>query len=175
MCTYGTAVSIYMLHNDLLQSTMWPGTLVWMHFTFLAYAIEKICLPNHTYMSNCTTTMVYIQTQHYCTCKSKKIYKLHLLITMLLPYMCQKQIYRSQIPHACQICTLDPVQIWYNYVNIYASYEFNAINNVTRNTDIHTFILLVFAPEQIGLPYCIYTIHCTSTVVYIQTPHFFYI
>ena len=34
------------------------------------------------------------------------------------------------------------------------------------------FSLLPYAPEQICLPHCIYMSHCTSAVVYIQTPHY---
>ena len=31
-----------------------------IHFTLLAYAPEKICLPHCTYMSHCTTIIIYI-------------------------------------------------------------------------------------------------------------------
>ena len=50
--------------------------------------------------------------------------------------------------HINHMCSLVHVHIWDNYVSIYASYEPSAISNVSRNTDIHNFTLLVFAPEQ---------------------------
>ena len=46
------------------------------------------------------------------------------------------------------MCQFVHVHIWENYVSRYASYEPNTINNVTRNTGIHNFILLAYAPEQ---------------------------
>ena len=61
MCTYET-LSVYMPHMNLLQSTMWLGTLVYIHVTLLKHASEKICLPHHTYICHWTTTMVSIQT-----------------------------------------------------------------------------------------------------------------
>ena len=42
----------------------------------------------------------------------------------------------------CQLCKLVYVPIWGNYVSIYASYELNAINNVTRCTGIHRFHII---------------------------------
>ena len=46
-------------------------------------------------------------------------------------------------------------------------------NYATANTGIHSHTLLVYIPEQICLQHCTYTSHCSSTVVYIQTPHYF--
>ena len=62
MCISETTMSVYMLHINSLQSTMWPGTLVYIYFTLLAYAPKHICLPHCTYMYHCTTTIVYIHT-----------------------------------------------------------------------------------------------------------------
>ena len=42
------------------------------------------------------------------------------------------------MPQISDMCQLVHTHIQDNYVNTYASYEPNAINNVTRNTDIHT-------------------------------------
>ena len=38
------------------------------------------------------------------------------------------------------------MQIWDNYVSIYASHELNAINNVTRSTIIHTLHIIGICP-----------------------------
>ena len=51
---------VYIPHMNSLQSTMSPGTLIYIHFTLLAYAPKQICLLNHTHMSHFTTTVVYI-------------------------------------------------------------------------------------------------------------------
>ena len=37
---------------------MWPGTLVYINFTLLAYAPEQICLPHCTYISNYISTVM---------------------------------------------------------------------------------------------------------------------
>ena len=37
-CPHDTSMSVYMPPMNLLQSTMWTGTQVDMHFTLLAYA-----------------------------------------------------------------------------------------------------------------------------------------
>ena len=47
-----------------LQSIMWPGALVYIDFTLLAYAPEQICLPHCADMFHCTTSVVYIQISH---------------------------------------------------------------------------------------------------------------
>ena len=49
------------------------------------------------------------------------------------------------MPHICPTCQIVNVQIWDSYISIYTSYTLNAINNVTRSTDIHTFHILVYA------------------------------
>ena len=54
---HGTAISVYKPHMKSLQSTVCPGTLVYIHFT-LAYTPEQICLPHCTLRSYCTTTVV---------------------------------------------------------------------------------------------------------------------
>ena len=64
-----------------------------------------------------------------------------------------------QIPNISQLYQLVHVHIYDNYVSICASYEPNATNRVTRNTNIH-FTLLAYTPDQICLP------HCTTIVVY---------
>ena len=50
------------------------------------------------------------------------------------------------------------------------AYEFNAINNVTRGTDVHS-TLLAYAHGQICLPHCIYLSHCSIIVLYIYNAH----
>ena len=57
-------------------------------------------------------------------------------------------------------------------MSIYISYELTAINSVTRSPGIHIFTMLTYVPEPIFLPYCICMFHCTTTIVYIQTPHY---
>ena len=51
--------------------------------------------------------------------------------------MCQQEI----CPSNAYICQLLHVHISDYYVNIYASYELTAINNVTQSTGIHAFYI----------------------------------
>ena len=49
---------------------------------------------------------------------------------------------------------------------------YSAINNVTRSTTIHVSHYSHMSPKKISLTHCTYMSHCTSTVVYILTPHY---
>ena len=71
-----------------------------------------------------------------------------------------------KIPYICQICHLIHLQISDNYVSKYTSYKLNAINNGTTSTGILNFTLLTYALEQICLPHCTCTSHCTNNIVY---------
>ena len=50
------------------------------------------------------------------------------------------------------------------YVHICTSYELVAMNNVTKNTDIHTFTFLAYCPEQICLPHHIHMFHSINKI-----------
>ena len=53
-----------------------------------------------------------------------------------------KNWYGSQIPHISHICQSVHVHIWHTNMSTYASYEPNAISNVTRNTVMHIFHII---------------------------------
>ena len=69
---------------------MWQCVCVCIYITLLVYTLKEICPPYWTYMSHCTTTVLYTENVHYVLKK-----KLQLLFTMLLPYMCQQKIHPS--------------------------------------------------------------------------------
>ena len=54
----------------------------------------------------------------------------------------------------CHICTLLYVQIWDNFVSIYALYEITAIKMWPEPLVCIHFTLLEFSPEQICLQHC---------------------
>ena len=58
------------------------------------------------------------------------------------------------------------MQISDNYVSIFDSYGFTAIDNVTMSSSIN-FILMAFAPEQIYLQHGTYMLYCIYTVFYV--------
>ena len=72
-CRHQVTMSLYIHHMNSLQSIMWGGALVHIHFTLQAYAPKQICSPHWTWMSHCTSTVAYIQTPHYCTHPSEII------------------------------------------------------------------------------------------------------
>ena len=82
-------------------------------------------------------------------------------------YVYDNDKYATQMLHIWYIYKLVHMQIGENCLYICASYELTAINSMTRNTGIHTFVLLSYAPEQICQPHYINMSHCTTTVVYI--------
>ena len=55
-----------------IQSPAWPGALLYIYFTLLAYAPEQICLPYLICMSHCIKTVLYMNTQHHCTYRLMK-------------------------------------------------------------------------------------------------------
>ena len=71
------------------------------------------------------------------------------------------------MPLKWHIRQLVPAQMSDNDISICASYDLNAINNLTTNTGIHTFTLLAYTPEQLCLPSCTYMFQYTATVDYI--------
>ena len=95
-CRYEATMSVYILHIKSLQSTLWPETLVYIHFTLLAYTLEQICLwhcthiPPHVYCTLYTDpTLLYISKQHN--------------VTFNLPFycnICASNKYAPQLPHA---------------------------------------------------------------------------
>ena len=126
------------------------------------------------------TSHMHVPLNYYCgvhielilpDIQVQKTNKLQLVINMLLSFMCRNK-YAPQMPNIYHICQLVHVQVSDNNISKYASYECPAVNNVTMNTDIHTFLLLAYAHEQICLPHCSYISHCTSTVGYIKIPHY---
>ena len=83
LCQY-----IYLIWASV-KSTVWPGALLYIYFTLLAYAPQHIWLLHCTYISHCTS-VVYIYTPHSFTDSSKGNTSQH-LFTKLLQNMCQEQ------------------------------------------------------------------------------------
>ena len=84
ICRYETTMSVYIPHMNSMQSIMWPKALVFIHYTLLPYTSEQTCLPHCRYMSHCTSNVVYIWNQYYCTHPSKSI-----KCNIYLPYYCK--------------------------------------------------------------------------------------
>ena len=129
-------MSIYMPHINSLQSTMWSGTLVYIHLTLLAYASEQIFLQHCTYVP---IALVLLPTYrpHISTHKTKKNKKMLLLFTIL-----QQQVLATYMPLKWHIYRLVHVEIWGKYINICASYDLTITNSVTGSTGIHTFHII---------------------------------
>ena len=71
LCAHEAIMSVHLPYMNLLKSIMCPGKLVNIHSTLLSHGSDKICLLHCTSMTNCTSTVVYILTLHYCTHPSK--------------------------------------------------------------------------------------------------------
>ena len=112
---YVNICASYQFSNSL-ESTLWPGALVCIAFTLMAYTSEHICLPHCTCMSHCTATILYVIEPLYCTSNSRK-QKMQFLFTILL---------------SCYI------HIYY----IHAAQELTVINNVMRVTGICTLHII---------------------------------
>ena len=141
-CRYETNALVHIPHTASLQCTVWPGALVYIHFTLLAYTPVQIrCHITHTCPTeplislHINPTLLHIQVTNN---------KLHLVITRLLVYMCQqKYTPKCHISHICQLLHEHKRDIC---VSISVSYELNAINNMITSTGVH-FTLLPYKPE----------------------------
>ena len=154
-----------MHHMNPLQSAVWPGPC-YTYFQIIGI-YPWINMPPTSYIS--------VPLHYYCGP--------HIDLT-LLDVQVQKSVMlkyhgfaiyvpTTKMPLKCHICQIVHVQISGYYISVYTSYELNTINKVTTCTSIHTFTLLAYIHQHIHLQYSTYMFHCTSSVVYIQTPHYF--
>ena len=105
---------IYMPRINSLQSTMSPGTLVYIsHYWHMPLTNRPSTLHIHVSL-HCYCSLQIESTEEYTQLKSTRKCR---FITMLLPYMCQEK-YASKMSHICHICQLVHVQIQDNCVNI---------------------------------------------------------
>ena len=149
-------MSVYILQINSQQSTTWPETLVYIHFTLLVYDPEQLSLPHWTYMFHCTTPEVYIQMAHI----SKKW-------NFSLP--CHCHIY-SNIKYVPQMPHMKLVHV--SYVSIYTSYELTEVNNVTRNTHIHTFkIIDIYLWTNMPATAFVLTLYLDPTLAHISVTY----
>ena len=75
------------------------------------------------------------------------------------------------MPTICHICKIVNVQISHNYFSIYTSYEFTAINNVTRSTGILTFHIIGICPwtNMLAILHIHVPLHHHSSLIIDQT------
>ena len=136
MCKCETTMSLHIPHMTLLQWKMWPGALVYIHSTLLAYAPTQIYLPHCTYNSHCTSTIVYIYIPHYCTHQSKiknqKCTAKYVIVNT-----------RHLKCHKHATCQNHALITWWAFMekhaNIHATYEVSSINYVARIT-VHRWL-----------------------------------
>ena len=119
-----------------MQSTMWPGTQIYIHFTLLTYALNKYA-SHITYMYPTALLLWYTCKPYSTTYISKNNQKLQLLFIMLLPYRCQQQMSIK-----CHIYSTYVNYFMYRYeitMAVNMPHRNSPIKNVTRGTGIHTF------------------------------------
>ena len=152
-------LSVYIPLMNSMQSTKWAQTLVYIYFI-----INGIC--PCTNMP--TTVQIHVplhcscclhKTQHYYSNKSK-INKKKLIYPIAIHVPLTKM---SPKYHIYQRCKLRHLQIWGNYVNVCASYELTANNNVTTSTGIHTLCIITMSLSK----YDCHIVHAPLHVYYI--------
>ena len=105
--------------------------------------LEQICLPYYTYMSHCTSTVIYILILHYCTFSSKINN-----CNNYLPYYCKicaRHKYAPEMPTICHMPKLPIIFTWGKYSNIYAIYELTGINHVTECCTQMTMLMMTLS------------------------------
>ena len=83
MCAYQTTMSVYIPHMNSLPFKMWPGAMLYIHFTFLEHG------PKHMP----ATLHIYVAVHFYC---SPNKYRPH-----ITAHIHQKSI----LPYYCKMCT----------------------------------------------------------------------
>ena len=146
LCADIRQLPVCITYQNSLQSTMWTGTLIHIHFTLLAYAPEPICLPHHLHAPVHYYGSLHKDPQLPHMTQNNT---LQLLFTMLFLYMCQQQI-----------CTLNAIYTNYflcrydtNCVKICFSYELTTNKKVTRKTSTHTLHMISICPKWNIAPY----------------------
>ena len=74
---------------------------------------------------------------------------------------------RKNMPLKCYIGKLIHMHIWVKFINIYVSYRLTGINNVTRNTSIHTLYIILHMPLNKFACYI-------ANIVVDFSPHYYY-
>ena len=138
MCTL-RQLSVYMPHMNPLQSTMWPGTLIYIHFILLEFASEQICHTVHL----CTIALPLSSTYR----PHSTLHVGYKIINSISYGPCCHHIsasnkYAPQIPYICCICQVVYLQITDSYVSIYTSYDLTTVNNVSTSTGIFTLQII---------------------------------
>ena len=159
MQRWGKDISISASYK-ITPITIWPGTLVYICFTLLAYALNTYAF--YTAYVCPTSLQLYSTCWSHITAYTSKKTTVKLSFYTLLALMCQQQ-YALQMQHICYLLKLVLMPVWENYVITHASYELTTINSVIRNIGIDIFTLLAYPSQQIGLPCCTYMSHFTTT------------
>ena len=106
-----------MHYMNSVESMMQPLVLAYIQFTLLAYTPEQICLPNCTYLSNFTTTVVLFTDPHitaYFTQKSTICNINYHTVSSCVPAI-------NHMLHICYVCKLVDMHIQGKHIDIYAT------------------------------------------------------
>ena len=157
-------MSEYVPYTNLLQLTMWPGTLVYLHFTLLAHALN-ICLPHCINIFHCTATIVYIWS-HITSHKCLKIittatliyhviiaFKCHIYATYANYFLCRYQTTMSvYIPHMYSCNQQCHHKLWYTYISHFGTCQWKKYLSQHRCMSQYTNnVVYIYIPH-----YCIY-------------------
>ena len=144
---------IYISHMSSLQSTMWPETLVYIHFTLLAYTPEHTCLPYCICMSHHLATVLYILNLHHCTYQQNKQKNATLIYHTIA--ICASNKSAPQMLHVCHMPKLLNVHQWGKYAYVYATNELTRHKPhdeecYTQKTMMSTFTMMTMQPNCIS-------------------------
>ena len=135
MCRYETTISVYVPHMSLLQSTMGPGALIYIISHYWHMPLNK----NTCHIACICTTALIISLHVGPTVlhtQEKTATFIYYAITIYVP--------TTNMPLKCHMYATYATScvISDNYISKYTSYEWSTINNVARNTGIHTFHII---------------------------------
>ena len=83
-------------------------------------------------LSHCMSTILYIQTQHYCTHQYNKQQNATVIYHAIA--ICASNKYAPEITHICHVPKLHSMHQWRMYANIYETYDLTGINHMINST-----------------------------------------
>ena len=172
MCIYETNDRIYTLYKLTTINNMTIRT-----------SIHTLHIDICPWTNMPATLHIFVSMQFYCSHMDPRLLnidvqrnKLELLITMLLPYMCQQQMC-PQMPYICHMWKLFHMQRGNNFVSISLLYLESLQSTTWPQVLVYTyFILLTYSPWtnmsatlHMDVPlYCYCSLHIDPTLLHKQ-------
>ena len=142
-------VPLQSLGHDNWKCTQYDFLVMWCHWHWHHMLPMALSMAHDIDASTDTSTDTKLQTP-----LNKHLSITNAMVSLMVPSaLCYRKhvitmsVPKINMPVKCHIYQSVHMQIWDNYVTIYAPYEPNAISNMTMNTGIHTLNIIGICPS----------------------------